>query len=72
MIVCTSCLTDDLLNELINVRTSGRNAYLLYVLPHETDRVAREEATRPLNVLNEYDITCRVMLADASEVAPNA
>lgn len=72
VVVCTSCLTEDLITELIQVRQSGRNAYLMYILPHETDRVAREEATRPLNSLNEYDITCRVLLADASEVAADA
>ena len=71
VVVCTSCLTDELLSELINVRQSGRNAYLMFVLPHETDRVAREEATTPLNALNDYDITCRVLLADASEVSAN-
>ncbi len=72
VVVCTSCLTDELLTELINVRQGGRNAYLMYILPHEFDRVAREEATRPLNALNDYDITCRVLSADAAEVPADA
>ncbi len=72
VIVCTSLLTNELITELINVRQSGRNAYLMFILPHEYDRVAREEATRPLNALNEYDITCRVLSADAAEVPEDA
>lgn len=67
MIMVTTCLYEELINALIDVRQQGRNINLVYIIRHDADSREREELLLPLNALNEYDITCRVVTADAPE-----
>ena len=67
LIMVTSRLYEELINALIEVRQQGRNIHLVYILPHDVDSREREEAILPLNALNEYDISCRVVTADAPD-----
>ncbi len=69
VILFSAYLTEDLINELITIRQQGRNAHIVYVIPHDFDSRQREDAVRPLNALGEYDIGCSIMEADASEVS---
>ena len=65
MILVTACLYEELTEALIGVRQQGRNINLVYIVRHDADSREREELLQPLNALNEYDITCRVVTADA-------
>ena len=67
LIMVTTCLYETLTDALIEVRHQGRNIHLVYVLRHDVDSRERETALLPLNALNEYDISCRVVVADAPE-----
>ena len=65
LIIVTTLLYEEMIDALIEVRQQGRNIHLVYILRHDADSREREEAIHPLNALNEYDITCRVVTADA-------
>lgn len=70
LIMVTTSLYEELTDALIDIRRQGRNVHLVCILRHDMDSRERETAIFPLNALNEYDISCRIISADPpSEVA---
>ncbi|MDD7409297.1 MAG: DUF58 domain-containing protein [Anaerovoracaceae bacterium] len=67
LILVTSCIYEELTDELIAARQFGRNIHLVYVIEHGLDSRSREEKTAGLDALNEYDISVSIFEADAPE-----
>ncbi len=67
LILVTACLYEGLTRALTEIRQQGRNVRLVLVLRYDLDSRERESAMLPLNALNEYDISCRVVMTDAPE-----
>lgn len=61
VIVVTSMITDELLQELIRIRVQRRNPELYFIIPAEWSTREREKACSPLSILNDSEIPCTVV-----------
>lgn len=56
--LCTACMTDEIIQRLIEVKQSRRNPILIYILPGGLSDQELEDYKIPLRALDSYGITC--------------
>lgn len=66
IILCTSQITDHLIQQLINIKQQQRNPMLYYIIRPDVNRRALEDLKSPLQVLDDYNIVYHLVKAEAA------
>jgi len=64
IILCTSRVTPQLVQELITVKQQQRNPMLYYIIPPDLNRREIEDLTAPLRILDDYNILYQLVSAE--------
>jgi hypothetical protein len=65
IIICSSRITEELIQELIAVKQQQRNPMLFYVVPSDLNSRELEDVTAPLRNLDQSSVLYRVVAAEA-------
>ena len=66
IILCTSQITNHLIQELINIKQQQRNPMLYYIIRPDVNLRALEDLKAPLQVLDDYNVLYHLVKAEAA------